>query len=70
MPRKAGEPNDRGMRATELIAEDEAHLRATRAARRKDIESIRRLKGQRMSHRRLIEIYGRDAVDMALTSEC
>ncbi len=59
------------VRAMQLIAEEDANLRATRSARKKDMANVRRLYagGRGMSRRRLVEIYGRDVVDMTLIME-
>lgn len=71
--RPPGSPNDdeasARARAAELVREEELHLRATRQHRRDDIAAVRlRHRVHGMSRKRLIEIYGRDVVDEALSS--
>lgn len=71
--RPPGSPNDdeasARMRAAEMAREEEMHLRATSAHHREDLATIRlRHREHRMSRKRLIEIYGRELVDQALTS--
>jgi len=71
--RPPGTPNEdeasARMRAAELAREEERHLRATNAHHREDMVSIRmRHRVHGMSRKRLIEIYGRELVDQALTS--
>ena len=49
--------------------DDDAHLRGIAAAQRETIQRIKTMSAQKMSRRRLIEIYGQDVVDLALSTE-
>ena len=62
--RPAGSVNEVQQRVDALA--EERSMAALRVGRRKDMEAIHLNKTRGMSRKRLIEIYGRELVDMAL----